>query len=382
MSSPRWRQDVWRPLAVREVTLLVGVAAAYLWAHVSGTDRFRRWFALWDADWYGRIAEHGYPHEVVIDPTGRLLVGGEFAFFPVFPMLGRLVGMLPLIGPRPALLSVAILASLALGPLVYAVARGEGLADRPSLMAVRLLAAVPMPVILFCAYAEALFLDFGLLALLGAQRRRWGWVALALVAASLTRPAGVVTAAGLFAYAVLHWWRRRGGGGELAVIVGACSVGVAGVPAFWWWAGQRAGRGDAWFAVQEAGWATRFDGGASTWEFLDRLFVVHDLPLAVAVPTFATLATGVAITMATLVQRDTRPYAGWLLAGLASVVAASNFWYSKPRLLLVMAVAVVPLAMLAGPRWASIRGWFVVGLLAAAQLTFGLYMALTWPYAI
>ena len=152
--------------------------------------------------------------------------------------------------------------------------------------------------------------------------------------------------------------------------------------AFWWWAGQRAGRGDAWFAVQEAGWATRFDGGASTWEFLDRLFVVHDLPLAVAVPTFAILATGVAITMATLVQRDTRPYAGWLLAGLASVVAASNFWYSKPRLLLVMAVAVVPLAMLAGPRWASIRGWFVVGLLAAAQLTFGLYMALTWPYAI
>lgn len=369
-------------LALRALTIAGTLAATIAWARVSGADRTRDWLTLWDAQWYARIAAFGYPRDILVAPNGDLILGHEFAFFPLFPGLAHLLHVATGCRAATACLAVALVASLALGPVTYAVARGEGLPQPVALVAVGLLATVPMPVVLTLGYAEPLFLLLSLLALLSAQRRRWGFVGLTLVAASLTRPSGLVTAAGVVAYALVHWRRRCGTAREVAAILAAGVAGVAGVVAFWAYVARRSGRLAGWFEVQDAGWRTHLDGGASTWEFVHRLLVVHDLPLTAALPTAAILVVAVGLVGLTLVRGDLRPYAAWLLLGFLTTVGSSNFWYSKPRLLLVMAVAVVPVAVAARRRLTTRPGLLLVAVLALAQLGFGLYLALSWPYAI
>ena len=76
-------------LAVR----LVGLLALVAGAAVAGRDVHAR-LTRWDADWYARIAAHGYG-AVVHHPDGRLL--SDYAFFPLYPLTERLVhAVLPL----------------------------------------------------------------------------------------------------------------------------------------------------------------------------------------------------------------------------------------------------------------------------------------------
>lgn len=320
--------------------------------------------------------------DILVAPNGDLILGHEFALL-LFPGLAHLLHVANGRRAATACLAVALVASLALGPVTYAVARGEGLPQPVALVAVGLLATVPMPVVLTLGYAEPLFLLLSLLALLSAQRRRWGFVGLTLVAASLTRPSGVGhrsrsrrLCAGPLAPPVRHrqggrgdpgGGRRRGGGG--GCLLGVCRASFRPPCGLVRGPGRRLADGS-------------LDGGASTWEFVHRLLVVHDLPLTAALPTAAILVVAVGLVGLTLVRGDLRPYAGWPLLGFLTTVGSSNFWYSKPRLLLVMAVAVVPVAVAARRRLTTRPGLLLVAVLALAQLGFGLYLALSWPYAI
>jgi hypothetical protein len=78
-------------LALRATTLAATLAATVAWARVSGADRTRDWLTLWDAQWYARIAAFGYPRDILVAPTGDLILGHEFAFFPLFPGLAHLL---------------------------------------------------------------------------------------------------------------------------------------------------------------------------------------------------------------------------------------------------------------------------------------------------
>src|SRR5688500_4100225 len=44
----------------------------------------------WDAQWYRRIAEDGYPDELPVGPDGRVQQN-PWAFYPLFPLAVRLV---------------------------------------------------------------------------------------------------------------------------------------------------------------------------------------------------------------------------------------------------------------------------------------------------
>ena len=74
-------------------------------------------------------------------------------------------------------------------------------------------------------------------------------------------------------------------------------------------------------------------------------------------------------------------YLPWLAAGWLVVVGSSNYWHSKPRLLLVDAIIVIPLALQLGGRSTRVVP-VAVGLLTLASLWFGAYMVTGWPYAI
>src|SRR4029077_10074648 len=73
----------------------------------------------WDASWYRDIARHGY---------GGVAKEG-LRFFPFVPMLARVGSWVPGVGPRLSLLLVVNVFALAVGALVYELARNEGRGD-------------------------------------------------------------------------------------------------------------------------------------------------------------------------------------------------------------------------------------------------------------
>ena len=108
----------------------------------------------WDAQWYLHIAEHGY-HGQAIQPGGT---GGhhDFAFFPGWPLLIRLVslgGLLPMAGTAIALSNILFVMAAVTFYRMFA----ERFDERVALGAVLLLAFNPAAYVFSMGYSESLF---------------------------------------------------------------------------------------------------------------------------------------------------------------------------------------------------------------------------------
>jgi len=138
----------------------------------------------WDAAWYRDIARGGY---------GAVPREG-LRFFPLFPMLGRAVALLPGVTAGAGVVIVANLAAFALGFAVYALALQERSDPDLARRAVWLTYLVPPAFVLLMGYSEALFMTLTAVSLLTLRRRNW-WLAAAVgIAAGLTRPVGALLA--------------------------------------------------------------------------------------------------------------------------------------------------------------------------------------------
>lgn len=195
---------------------------------------------FWDAAWYQAIAENGYPASL---PTGA---GGEvlqnsWAFFPLFPLLGRLLVTITgapweVVAPVTATL-LAAGAVVVVAHLVEGQARARGYARARSLAlgTVLLIGIFPSGVVLQVAYTESLSLLLIALSLWLLVRRSYGWTALAVLALGLTRAVALPMAAVVAVHLVSRWRAHRSGRDVLsrrdaAAIgaLGACAV-LAGV---------------------------------------------------------------------------------------------------------------------------------------------------------
>jgi hypothetical protein len=125
----------------------------------------------WDAGWYRSIAAHGYA------AAGQQSV----RFFPLFPMLGRVIGSVVGIGAALVLVSnlSALLAMAGLWLLVRHDLGDQALAGR----SVWLLALAPSAYSLVLAYSDATLLLCAVVTFLGARTGRWWWAAAAALAA-------------------------------------------------------------------------------------------------------------------------------------------------------------------------------------------------------
>ncbi len=305
---------------------------------------------LWDATYYAHIAAIGYPIHVATSPGGGLVRGGTLAFYPLFPELARIVHLAGLSGVA-ACLVVAWAASAALGPAVAAVVRGHGGSDRTALLAVALLGVLPMSITLPDGLRGVDLRAAG-----GGGPARGAATPLAAgrpaAAARRPHPAGRGRRR--------HRGRRVRAGDrsrgrppderELTRIAAATVPGLLSGPLFWAFVALRTRMWDAWFVAQGAGWGTHVDLGASVVEFV-RVELVHPTQyVGVAVATAATIVGYLAATLWLAFGRSRgtavgRRYVPWLLAGWLLVVGSSNYWHSKPRLLLVDAIIVIPLAL-------------------------------------
>ncbi|MDP2711721.1 MAG: mannosyltransferase family protein [Solirubrobacteraceae bacterium] len=146
----------------------------------------------WDSVWFMAIAEGGYGG------------GAREAFFPLYPLLVRIVGApfgSALVGG--ALASTALLGvALVLLHRLVALDHGRAVARN----AVLVTALFPMSFFFSAVYSESLFLALSVGAIYAARRERWAWAgALGALAAS-TRSAGVLL---LVPLAMIYLWDVR-----------------------------------------------------------------------------------------------------------------------------------------------------------------------------
>jgi Gpi18-like mannosyltransferase len=151
----------------------------------------------WDTIWYTKIAEQGYSSNDL-----------SVAFFPLFPLLIKIVSPLTannFVAAGVIISSLAALVSFALLYKFTTALYGEATARRTVLY----LAAFPTAFFLFAAYTESLFLALTLGALLAANAQRWEFGAVLGGLAALTRPQGILLIVPLAVEFFLQYRRRE-----------------------------------------------------------------------------------------------------------------------------------------------------------------------------
>lgn len=166
----------------------------------TGADRLIDASWRWDGQWYMSIARDGY----------RLTSGyTNVAFFPLYPLLIRFVGLFLGAGGLP--LAGVIVANLAfLGALfyLYRLAEGDGgrgLAQR----AVWLVAVMPTAFFFHAAYSESLFLLTAAGSLYHLRRRLWWAAGLWAALGATTRAQGILLVLPLAWEMGRLWWKAR-----------------------------------------------------------------------------------------------------------------------------------------------------------------------------
>lgn len=154
----------------------------------------------WDSEYYLSIATVGYDDPDVwslISPDGQVSLSGNYAFFPLYPFLIRVVRLpLLLLGLTPIATStlggviVSLLGTLGAMLALYDITRDE-LEDEGGIRTAFYLLIYPAGFFLAMVYTEGLFmgLAFGSMALI--RRKRWVLAALLAGCAVWTRAVGV-----------------------------------------------------------------------------------------------------------------------------------------------------------------------------------------------
>ncbi len=164
---------------------------------------------MWDASWYRRIAEHGYPQTLPIGSDGRVQQNA-WAFFPLFPAVVRAVmqvtgGTWVVVAPLIAVL-LGLLAMLVVHQVVAEAVRSTDLPERvrrrAPLLTVALLSTSASAPVLQVAYTESTALLGVATTLWAVQRRRYSLAALAILAVGMTRAVALPLAVVVVAHGI------------------------------------------------------------------------------------------------------------------------------------------------------------------------------------
>jgi len=199
-----------------------------------GTERFARGGLLgWDADWYRRIAVHGY--DGVPDQGLR--------FFPLLPELARFLGLGTGLGVGVALLVLANGPAVGVGALAHRLVKLEGGDAGLARLAATLMALAPPAFVLVMGYSEAIALCALLGAIVAARKGAWGVVVGCGLVAGLARPTGVLLGIPL-AVVALDGWGLVAFGERARRALAVVSPAVGAAPYLLW---AQFDRGD-WYA--------------------------------------------------------------------------------------------------------------------------------------
>ena len=193
---PWWLQVGGLYLAARLVSACIFMAAAL---HQGVNPWFPpkpdywNFINIWDARWYGEALRNGYPAELPTDDAGAVQEN-TWAFYPLFPLLGRTLAGVAGIAPAAALTIIAMLSGLAAALVVYRLFRQKA-THRTALWGAVFVCTFPVSAVLQVPYAESLNLLLLAAALLLVVRRRYLWAMPVVLLMCLSRPTGVPFAA-------------------------------------------------------------------------------------------------------------------------------------------------------------------------------------------
>ncbi|WP_406829810.1 hypothetical protein ABEG17_12500 [Pedococcus sp. KACC 23699] len=257
---------------------------------------------LWDGSWYRHVAEVGYPTHLPVDPGSGRVAQNAWAFYPLFPLLSRMLMAVTGLGFPVVASTLALVAGLG-AAIIMARLLAEKVGDRVALGAVAVWAAFPAAVSLQLAYTESLAMLVLCGLLWALVRRSWGMVAGLSLLLGLTRPIAVPVV-GVVAVAVYLLWRRRRQQsvtrGELLAALAALGVSAVGAVlwplAAWQVTGSRTAYTDTMAAWRAGGQITPLKPwfGMSQWAFrdFDGAAVYGPVGLAVLVTTLVVLTCG------------------------------------------------------------------------------------------
>jgi hypothetical protein len=324
-----------------------------------------RWYyGFKDAGFYLGIAEHGYAWTLHA-PHSAASQSGWAAFFPLFPMTIRLVGILIFGHYLAAALIVVVAAGAASALGVWALAArvaGRRVADR----AVVLYCLFPGAMTFGLLYSEPLGVALSAAALLALVSRRWVLAGLLGALGTAERPDLVVIAAVLGLAALHAVWTRR----EWRALL-APALASLGVLAFFGYLGHRYRDYGFWFQVEERGWNAHFDGGVHTFQVL-----TWQIPGITQYPAYNAIIDAVALFAAAgiglmIAGRLPLPLTLFSILVVVAIVTASTPGV-KPRLVW----AAFPIFIGMAAKLPRVVFWPLVILSAAALV----YLIGWWPH--
>lgn len=198
----------------------------------------------WDVGWYERIYNGGYPTSIPRNEDGSAQPN-QWAFYPLFPVLVRVLNFVTALPWNVAAPVVATAAGLAASLMIYRLFRHFA-SQSTALWGVAFFATFPISVILQIGYAESLNTFLLALALYLLVKRKY-WLAIpAVIFLDFSRPVGVPFAAVVGILMLLRWLNRRVDPFPAReMLAGASLLVVSVVMAFswmliaWWVTGER-----------------------------------------------------------------------------------------------------------------------------------------------
>jgi hypothetical protein len=157
---------------------------------------------IWDGEWFKRIALHGYPSTLPHGAVGTVDYN-SWAFFPVFPMLVRLV-MTTGMSFSVAASVVNLLAGAGAALMIWRLFSVRPGHDRLAVLAVAFWCVLPSAPVLQVAYTEALAALLLAATMLLTVRRHYLWAVPVVLLLGLTR----AIAAPLVVVVLCHGWLR------------------------------------------------------------------------------------------------------------------------------------------------------------------------------
>lgn len=257
---------------------------------------------LWDGSWYRNVAEEGYPNPLPIDRASGHVAQNAWAFYPLFPLLARMLMSATGLGFPVVASTLALVAGLG-ASILMAKLLAEKVGDRVALGTVAVWAAFPASVSLQLAYSESLAMLVLCGLLWALVRRSWGMVAGLSLLLGLTRPIAVPVVLVIAVSVYLLWRRRRQQAvtrGELLAAVAALGTSAVGAVLWpliaWRVTGSRTAYTDTMASWRAGGEITPLKPwlGMSQWAFrdFDGAAVYGPVGLAVLVTTIVVLTCG------------------------------------------------------------------------------------------
>ncbi len=228
---------LWPFLAAR-VVVVAALATAHLVVdrlhpeHPGAAFRVHQGLLGWDAGWYASIAAHGYP----------MTNHGALRFFPLLPLVARLLSVLPGLSTGAAVVVVANVSTFGATALLVLLVRRETGDEALARRTIWLLSLAPPAFTFVMGYAEGplLLLVVGcFVALRWPGGPRWWWVAAFGYFAAFTRPLGVLVALAVAVELVRSWVQARAR--DRAWATAALAAPLAGMGTFLAWSKARFG---------------------------------------------------------------------------------------------------------------------------------------------